>query len=188
MDFDEDGAITFEGGENDGAVGIGALSEECGGWVLNFFEAGSEHFEDSDFVGGAEAVFDGADGFEATIAIAFEIKDDVDEMFEDFGASESTILGNVTNNDDGGVGGLGGADDEIATIGDLGDCAWGGGDFVHGESLDGIDNDEVEIAGFDGLGDVVARGGGGETELVGVGAETNGTEFDLRSGFFAGYI
>lgn len=86
LDFDEYRAVTLEGGEDDGAVGIGALSEESGGWVLNFFEAGAQHFEDSDFVGGAEAVFDGADGLETAVAVAFEVEDDVDEMLEDFGA------------------------------------------------------------------------------------------------------
>ncbi len=94
----------------------------------------------------------------------------------------------MADNDDGGVGGFGGPNDEVATIGDLRDGAWGRRELVHGEGLDGIDDDEVEIARFDGFGDIVAGGGGGEAEFVGVCSKANSAEFDLGSGFFAGYI
>ena len=42
----------------------------------------------------------------------------------------------MTDDDDGGVGEFGSADDEVAAVRDLGDAAGSGGDFGEGESLD----------------------------------------------------
>ena len=155
---------------------------------MNFSETGAEHFENSDFVGGAETIFNSTDGFEAAVAVTFEIKHDVDEVLEDFGAGEGAVFSDVTDDNDGGVGSFGGANNEIATIGDLRDGARSAGDFVHSESLDGIDNDEVEFGAFDSFGNVVTRGAGSETEFVASGTEAFGAEFDLAGGFFAGDV
>lgn len=73
MDFDEDRAIPFEGGQDDGAVGVGTFGKEGGGRVGDFFKSGLGHFENSNFVGGAKAVFDGTDGFESAVTVAFEV-------------------------------------------------------------------------------------------------------------------
>ena len=73
LDLDEEGAGAFDAAKDDGAVDVLALGEEGGGGVFDFLEAELAHFKDSDFVGAAEAVFDGADGFEAAVAVAFEV-------------------------------------------------------------------------------------------------------------------
>ena len=59
-----------------------------------------------------------------------------DEVFEDFRTGERAFFGDVADDDDGRVGGFGGADNEVATVGDLRDAAWGGGDFGEGKGLD----------------------------------------------------
>ena len=135
-----------------------ALSEQGGGGVFNFGKTGFFHGENGGFAGGTEAVLDGTDDFEAAVAVAFEVEYNVDEVFEGFGAGEGAFFGDVADDDNGGVGGFGGANDEVAAVGDLGDAAWGGGDFGDGEGLDGVDDDEVEVLGGDGFGDVVGRG------------------------------
>ena len=84
MNFDEDGASAFQCREDNRAVGVLAFGEEGGGGVFDFGEALLIHFENGGFGGRAETVFDGADGFEPAVAIAFKIQDDIDEMFEDF--------------------------------------------------------------------------------------------------------
>lgn len=53
-------------------------------------------------------------------------------MLEDFGAGQSAILSDMTDDNYSSVGGFGGADDEITTVGDLRNSAGGGGNFVHG--------------------------------------------------------
>lgn len=91
----------------------------------------------------------------------------------------------MTDDDDGSVGSFGGADDKITTVGDLGDAAGSGSDFGDGESLDGVDDDEVEATFFDSFGDVVGAGRAGEFQVVRFGTKANGAEFDLTSGFLA---
>ena len=56
-------------------------------------------------------------------------------MLQNFRASKSTLFSDMTDNDHSGVCRLGGLDDEVAGISDLGDGARRGGDFVDGESL-----------------------------------------------------
>ena len=117
-------------------------------------------------------------------------------MLEHFGTGEHAFFGDVADNHDGGAGGFGGADEDVAGVGDLAGGAGGGGDFVEGEGLDGVDDDELVFAVEDGLGDVVSRGGGGEIEVGDEGAfdvdfgleEAHGAKFDLGGGFFAGDV
>ena len=186
LDFNENGTSAFEGGENDGAVGVLAFGEEGGGGVFDFGETATSHFKDGSFAGGSETIFDGAEDFEAAVTIAFETQYNVDEMFENFGAGERAFFGDVADDDDGGVGDFGGADDEVATVGDLRDPAGGRSDFGDSESLDGIDDYEIKLAGFDGFGDVISGSRASEFKIVRIGAQANCAELDLSGRFLSG--
>lgn len=165
-----------------------AFGEEGGGRVFHFREALLVHFKNGGFGCRTETILHGADGFEPAIAVALEIKNDVDEVFEDFRAGQSSLFRDVTDDDNSGAGGFRGADDEVAAVGDLGNATGGGGDFGEGEGLNGVDDNEVELAAFDGFRDIISAGGAGELQIVGFGAEANGAELDLASGFLTGDV
>lgn len=100
MDFDEEGARAFHGDGDGGSDGVGfAFFEELSGGVCDFFEAFVFHLEDADFVAGAETVFHNSEHAELLEAVAFELHDGVDEMFEGAGAGEVAIFGDMADDD-----------------------------------------------------------------------------------------
>jgi hypothetical protein len=71
------------------AEGFGDLGQPAAG-----------HLEDADLVGGAEAVLDRAQDAELVAALAFEIKDGIDHVFDHAGAGDLAVLGDMADQDD----------------------------------------------------------------------------------------
>lgn len=77
------------------------LGEEELGGVFDFAQSVGCHFVDAEFGGGAEAVFDGAEDAVHVLAVAFELQDGVDDVFEDFRSGDVAVFVDVSDEDDG---------------------------------------------------------------------------------------
>ena len=81
------------------------------------------HLEDAELVRRAEAVLGGAEDAVGAVAVALELKDAVDEMLEDSGPGDGTVLRHVADEEDGDAGLLGDSQEAGGCFPDLSDRA-----------------------------------------------------------------
>lgn len=62
--------------------------QEQAAWVGNFGDAFAGHFEATNFIGWSVAVFEAAHEAKGRLAVALEVADDVDEVFENSRAGD----------------------------------------------------------------------------------------------------
>jgi sodium/hydrogen exchanger family protein len=131
LDLHQYRAGAFQAGEHRAAGYVAsALGEEKRGGVGDFGEAGLGHLEHADFVGGAEAVLDGAQDAELVAAVAFEVEHGVDHVLQNARAGEAAVLGHVADQDQGEFAGFS-EPDQFETAGsDLRDGAGGAFDGI----------------------------------------------------------
>ena len=108
--------------------------------LLHLHQARLLHLEDAEFLGGAEAVLDGAEQPKAVAAVALQVEDRVHQMLQGHRAGNGALLGDVADDKDGGAGEFG---RELGTRRKAVSRTWfrepgaeGDGGGVHG--LDGI--------------------------------------------------
>lgn len=94
--------------------------EEGGAGVFDADKAGAGHFEEADFVGGAETVLDGAEEAEGAAFGGFEVEDGIDEVLEEPWACDFAAFGDVAGDEGGGAGAFGEGEEAGAGFGDLG--------------------------------------------------------------------
>ena len=101
------------------------------------------HLEHADLVGRAEAVLHRAQDAELMRAFALERQHRVDHVLDHARAGDLAVLGDVADQDDGGAGALGEADQRLRGAAHLRDGAGRGLDRVGPHGLDRIDHDEA---------------------------------------------
>ena len=87
-----------------GCPKVALREEELGRDSATSPQAGSGQLEDADFIGRTEAVFHRAQDAELMRAFAFEGQHGIDHMFDDTGAGDLSVFGDVADEDDGGAG------------------------------------------------------------------------------------
>ena len=90
-----------------------ALGQEQLGRVGDLAQARAGHLEHADLVGRAEAVLHRAQDAELVRAFALERQHRVDHVLDHAGAGDLAVLGDVADQDDGGAGFLGEADERL---------------------------------------------------------------------------
>ena len=111
LDLDQQRPASFDPGEDrgSGAAEI-AFRQEKLGRIGDLAQPCAGHLEDADLVGGAETVFHCAQNAELVRAFALERHHSVDHVLDHAGACNLAILGDVADQDHGGAGTLGEAD------------------------------------------------------------------------------
>ena len=133
--------MPFDAGEYGGAGAAEiALGQEKFGRVRHLAQPSAGHFEHADLVGRTEAVFDRAQNAELVRAFAFERQHGVDHMLDDAGARDLAILGDVADQNHGGAGSLGEADEFAGRSAHLGNGAGRGLDGLRPHGLDRVDD------------------------------------------------
>ena len=108
------GRRAFDAGEHGGAGRAEvALGEEQLGRVGDLAQAAAGHLEHADLVGRTEAVLHRAQDAELVRAFAFEREHRVDHVLDHARAGDLAVLGDVADQDDGGAGALGEADQHL---------------------------------------------------------------------------
>ena len=143
LNFGSHGASTFHDQGKDGTGGAleAALKQEFRR-VANFFKAITGHPENTGFIGWAETVFDAPQKPQFVLPVTGQFEDGVDHVFEEFGAGDGAFFGNVADNNDGGIGFLGGSDEQAGAITDLGGRTGGGGIVLGRNGLNRVDDDQ----------------------------------------------
>src|SRR5262249_48550442 len=113
LNFDQHRPAPFEGREH-GRAGRahGPLGEERGRRIRDLGEAPLAHLEDAHLVGRAEAVLHGTQHTERVRPVALEVEDGIDEVLEHWRARERALLGDVTDEEAGGLARLASCDEE----------------------------------------------------------------------------
>ena len=119
-----------------------AAGEEQFGRVRHLGEAAVGHLEDADLVGRPEAVLDGAQDAEMVAGIALEGDDRVDHVLDHARAGDLAVLGDVADEDHGGAGRLGEADQGLGAAAHLRDGAGRRFDRLGPHGLDRVDDGE----------------------------------------------
>ena len=118
---------------------------------------GIGHFENADFVGGAEPVLDGAQNAEMMAPLALEIEHGVDHMFENPGTGDLPILCHMADQEKGETAAFGQPDQFAGASPHLGDRAGGRIQAVQIHGLDGIDDNHGRRLAVVQAGDDIAQ-------------------------------
>ena len=114
LDFDQQRPRALDAGEHRGAGRAEiALGEEQFGRIGDFAQARAGHLEHADLVGRAEAVLHRAQDAELVRAFALEGEHGIDHVLDHARAGDLAVLGDVADQDDGGAGALGEADQRL---------------------------------------------------------------------------
>ncbi len=124
------------------------IAEEQGRRVGDFAQAGIAHLEDTDFVGGPEAVLGAAQDAERIAALALKRQDGIDHMLNHTRAGNLAFLGDVADHDDRGRLFLGEPDQFAGAGADLRHRALRRLDRIRPQGLDGINDNEIELLAF----------------------------------------
>ena len=110
--------------------------------VGNTAQTAVGHRKDAEFVHSPEAVFKGAHEAEIGMGVAFKVKDRVNDVFQNAGAGEGTLLGDVPHKKEGGAGGFGKACEPSRAFAHLRDAPRGAVQFNGKKRLNGVDDDK----------------------------------------------
>ncbi|CAM5256260.1 hypothetical protein SFUMM280S_05608 [Streptomyces fumanus] len=141
--------------------------------------------EAADLVGGAVAVLDAAHQAQPRVPVALEGQDDVHQVFQQAGAGDGAVLGDMAHQEGGHAALLGGADERAGDLPDLGHAAGGAVDLGGGDGLHGVEDQQrrlhrVQVAQHGGQ-----IGLGGQVQMVVQGADPVGAQPDLAGRLLA---
>ncbi len=180
LHLDEEAARALDGDVHGGAGRRRRLAQEKGGGVGHRLEARPRHLEDAELVGGAEPVLGGAQRAVEAVAVALELEHRVDHVLQHPGAGDRALLGHVPDEEDGGAGVLGQAQEAARRFAHLAHAARRRRERVAVERLHGVDDDERRARGGDGLEDGLELGLGEDVDVGGAPADALGAHLDLR--------
>ena len=147
------------------------------------------HLEHADLVGRAEAVLHRAQDAELLRAFAFERQHRIDHVLDHAGAGDLAVLGDMADQDDGGAGLLGEANERLRRGAHLRHRAGRGFHRVGPHGLDRIDHDQARHRAFgQGGDDILDRGFRGKLHRRIGKPEPLGAQPHLRDRFLAGDI
>ena len=156
--------------------------------VCDFPQSAARHFEHGQFGGRAEAVLDAAEHAVGAFAVAFELEDDIDYVFEYLRAGDVAVLGDMAYEYHRNTAVLGKVQEHRCHLPDLGHrtCGGFGGGGVHG--LYGIDYHQLRLD-LGGLGKYVFHTGLAVDEAaVAESAQPVRPHLDLARAFLAGDV
>ena len=187
--FEQEGANPLDGGaDGDAAQGLVVVRDEYFGGVVDFAQTVVAHLEHADLVGRPEAVFDAAQNTVGIVAVALELKHDIDDVFQDLGTGNGAVFGNMADNQHGDVALFGIFEQHGSALADLADAAGRGLDPLGIEGLDRVDHNDPG----GGLGqprdDVLERGLAEQQTLFILNADPVGAHFDLLGALLAGNV
>ena len=118
-------------------------------------------------------------------AFAFEGQHGIHHMFDDTGAGDLSVFGDVADEDDGGPGLFGEPDERLRRTAYLGHGAGRRFNGVGPHRLDRIDDDQARSFAFrEGCDDVFNRSFSGKLDGGVAQTQTLGAQTNLRHGFF----
>ena len=135
------------------------LREEKRGRIGDFHQTFIGHFENADFIGRPETVFDGAQNSELMAAIPFEIQNRIDHMFKHTGTGDLAFLRHMPDKQNRDAAFFGDTDQFLRTGAHLRHRTGGGFDRIDIHGLNGIDHDQIHRVRFH-RGNDIAHGGG----------------------------
>ena len=124
------------------AAGAASLRKSAEGSATPSAGRRPGHLEDPELVGGAEAVLGGAQRAVEAVAVALELQHRVDHVLQHPGAGDRALLGDVADEEDGGAGVLGQAQEAARRLAHLAHAARRRRERVAVERLHGVDDDE----------------------------------------------
>src|SRR5690606_2802632 len=113
------------------------------GGIADLPEPGTLHLIDAELGRGPKTVFQGTEDAVHIIAISFKLEDGVHHMFQDLGAGYAAFLGDMPDQNDGGIALFGKFDEFRTAFPDLGNAARSGLYMVGVQGLYGIDDQQM---------------------------------------------
>ena len=160
------GRSPLEHRDHDAARDAGhAVPQQHGPGIGHRPQAVLAHFEDPHLARRPEPVLHRREHAQGVVPVPVEGEDGVDQVLDRPGAGQVAVLGDVADQDDRYAGGFGQPGQPVDAGSDLGEAPGGARQFVVGDGLDRIDDDQGRLVVDDGLlngHDVVA----GEGEQV----------------------
>ena len=146
------------------------------------------HLKYADLVGRAVAVLHRTQQPVREIAFSLKIQHRVHNVLHDFRAGNGAVLVHMADDPDGDIQLLCRVHKQIGALPHLGKAAGAGGDVLQMHGLDGVDDDDLRLAGCDGVADALGIRHRQQIELRRVHAKALRPQLDLLGGFLAGYI
>ena len=139
------------------------------------------HLENPDLVRGAEAVLDGTQDAKGMTPVALEVEHSIHHVLDHLGAGNLTVLGDMTDEHEGGAGLLGKADQGLRGGTNLTDGAGCSVERIGPKGLNRVDDDEIRTLAIGQCGhDVGEVGFAGERHRRFGIAQARSPETDLR--------
>ena len=108
LDLHQDGAGTLQAGDDRGAGDFERpFRHEQARGIGHFHQSRLLHFKDPQFVGGAEAVLDGAQQPEGVAPVPLQVEHGVHQMLQHHGAGDGPFLSDVADQEGGDAGEFG---------------------------------------------------------------------------------
>lgn len=147
-----------------------------------------DHLEHTDLIRRSKTVFHGAQNAERQATLAFEIDHRIDEVFDDAGAGDLSVLGNVPDQDHNRAGFLGEAHQFVCARAHLRDRAGRSFDTISPQRLDRIHYDNLGFQRFQAFEDFAEIGFSGEADICIARLEAARAVLHLRFRFLAGHV
>ena len=144
LDFHQQGARTLARDKRRAPRhGLGTAGKKDGRRILDLPEALLAHDEESQFVGGAEAVLRRSDDAKPAAQVAFEVQHGIDHVLEHTGTGQRALLGHVADENRGHTLLFGEPDQLRSAFAKLCDGARCGFQALAEQRLDGIDDQNL---------------------------------------------
>ena len=169
LHLDEQRARPLEGGGNGGtAERLVAMTDKELRWIGDLPQSIAAHLEDAQLGGGSEAVLQGPQNAEAIVAAALELEHRVDDMLHHLGPRQGAVLGDMSHQKYRYTALLGETLQLGGTLADLRDRACRRIDALGGDSLYGVDNEDVGFDSVDMIEDALRHRFGDNIGVVGL--------------------
>ena len=158
------------------------------GRILNLFQPLAGHIKHPDFVGGAVAVFHGAQDPVRKGLVPLKIEHGIHDVFHDLWPGNRAVLVHMTHNKGWNLVGFGHAQKAGRALLDLAHSAGGGRHIGTAHGLDGVDHHKVGFHLLNQTADLIHIALGDQGNVVLRDPEPLSTELDLAHRFLSGDI
>ena len=185
LDLEQEGPCSLEGARDRGADLAWSGPAEHRRWIGNSLQSSAGHLEHAEFISRPEAVLRRAKYAVCVVAVALELQHAIDEMFQNAGTGDGSLLCHVTDEKQRDAELLGQPEQASGRFANLGYRSGSGTDFRRVERLDGVDDADVGAFAFKHRADTFELGIRKNLNTSGT-AEPVGTKLDLRRRLLAG--